>query len=131
MKLEEHKQKLRESLDVIDDSVEKGVLTRQRNIGFNLSAAAVDLLEMMLHKHNLIDPGFVVKHEWFNSDRKLSEKFDFDFPKKKEIFGLMHAIESKRNMLCYGKTQKLEVIQEALHDFQVLRNLFKELGINE
>lgn len=130
MKLEAHRDRLRESLNVIEECIERGVLERQRNIGFNTSAAAVDMLEMFFHKQNLIDPGFVIKHDWFTSEKRMKEKFNFDFPHKNEIIKLVCTIEAKRNILCYGKTQKLEVLQEVLHDFHALRQLFKEVGID-
>ena len=37
MKVEDHLRNFRESLEVIKESVEKGVQERQRNIGFNVS----------------------------------------------------------------------------------------------
>ena len=131
MKFKDHQERLKESLEVIEDCIEKGVVERQRTIGFNISAASADMLEMLLHKNNLIDPGFVIKHDWFNSERKVGEKLDFDFPNKKGIIKLMCAIEFKRNILCYGKTQKSEVLEEAIHDFTALKNIFKELGVND
>lgn len=131
MKLEEHKARLLESLSVIDECIEKGVTERQRNIGFNTSAAAVDMFEIFLHKNNLIDPGFVIKHEWFNSANKVRATFSYDFSHKKEIIALMSKIEGKRNVLCYGRTQQPEVIGELLRDFNVLRNLMKGEGIDE
>jgi len=116
---------------VIEECIEKGVIDRQRTIGFSISAGAVDMLEILLHKHNLIDPGVIIKHEWFNSERKVLEKLDFSFQNKDSIIKLMCAIETKRNMMCYGKTQKIEIIEQILHDFNVLRNILKEMGINE
>jgi hypothetical protein len=89
------------------------------------------MLEILLHKKSLIDPGFVVKHDWFDSKKKIEEKFPFDFPNKKEIFELMFRIESKRNLLCYGKPQKEEVILELLQEFNKLKEKFKEAGLDE
>ena len=131
MNTDDHYRQLRESLAVIDESIETGLLERQRNIGFNTSAACADMLEIYLHQLSLIDPGFVIKHEWFNSKNKLTEKFQFDFPHKNEIFTLIGKIEGKRNQLCYGKPQKIEVIQEVLSTFNQLKQLFQEVGVNE
>lgn len=131
MKLEAHQQRLRESIQVIEECIEKGIIERQRNIGFNTSAAAIDMLEMLLHTENCIDHGMVIKHDWFTSERKVKEKLSFDFSSKQEITRLICAIEAKRNILCYGKTQKAETLQELIKDFNVLRNIFKGLGINE
>ncbi len=131
MKIESHIEKLKESLEVIEESIEKGIVDRQRTIGFNTSAVAVDLLEILLHKNSLIDSGFMIKHDWFTSKNKVKEKFPFDFPKKDEMFTLIFKIEEKRNILCYGKPQRVEIVQELIEDFNKLKDLFKEVGINE
>lgn len=131
MKIEDHRKQLKESLDVIRESIEKGLLERQRNIGFNTSAASSDLLEILLHKNNLIDPGFIVKHEWFNSPNKVKDKFPFDFPRKKEILVLMQEIESARNTLCYGKPQEIEILIKITERFNRLKTIFREVGVNE
>ena len=131
MKIETHLKNLKESFEVIEESIEKGLVERQRNIGFNTSAACIDMLEMLLHKHDLIDPGFVIKHEWLKSSNKIKEKFPFDFPKKNEIISLMSKIEEKRDVLCYGKPQKIEILQEVIKNFNELKKKFKEAGLNE
>ncbi|MBS3151573.1 hypothetical protein J4443_04295 [Candidatus Woesearchaeota archaeon] len=116
---------------MINESIEKGIVERQRTIGFNTSAASADMLEILLHKESLIDPGFVLKHEWLKSKNKIEEKLPFKFPKKKEIIDLMFKIEEKRNLLCYGKPQKEENVQEVINDFNKLKEIFKKGGINE
>ena len=131
MKIEDHLKNLKESLEVIDESIEKGIAERQRNIGFNASASSIDMLEIFLHKNSLIDPGFLIKPEWFNSKRKIEEKFPFDFDKKTEIFILISKIEEKRNILCYGKPQKLELIQEVIENLNKLKELFRGVGLSE
>jgi len=131
MKIERHLENLKESLAVIEESVIKGLVERQRTIGFHTSAASIDLLEILLHKNNLIDIGFIIKHEWLKSKNSIKEKFPFGFPKKEEILDLTYKIEEKRNVLCYGKPQKIEIIQEVLDNFNQLKKLFKEAGINE
>ena len=131
MKIESHLENLKESLAVIEESIVKGLIERQRTIGFHTSAACIDLLEIFLHKHSLIDPGFIIKHEWLKSKNSIKEKFPFEFLKKEEILDLIYKIEEKRNALCYGKPQKIETIQEVLNNFNQLKRLFKEVGINE
>lgn len=131
MKIESHLESLKESLAVIEESIIKGLIERQRTIGFHASAASIDLLEILLHKNNLIDQGFIIKHKWLKSKNAIKEKFQFYFPKKEEILDLIYKIEEKRNILCYGKPQKLEIIQEVLENFNKLKKLFREAGINE
>ena len=131
MKIEDHLKNLKESLEVIEESIEKGLIERQRNIGFNTSAACADMLEILLHKKDLIDPGFIIKHEWLKSKNKIIEKFPFNFPNKKEILDLTYKIEEKRDVLCYGKPQKIEIINEVLENFNRLKEKFREVGLNE
>ena len=131
MRIEDHYKSLTESVEVLQESIQKGILERQRTIGFNASAAAIDLLEIFLHKKNFIDPGFVIKHEWFNSSRKLEEKFSFEFLRKKEIFWLIQKIEASRTILCYGNPHKEETIHEVLDAFNKLRIIFQEVGTDE
>ncbi len=131
MRIEDHLRNLQESLQVIEESIEKGLVERQRNIGFNTSAACADMLEILLHKNNLIDPGFVIKHDWLKSKNKTNEKFSFNFPQKESILSLIFTIEEKRNILCYGKPQKVEFIQEIVNNFNSLKQIFREVGINE
>ena len=131
MKIEDHIRNLRESLQVIEESIEKGLLDRQRNIGFNASAASADMIEIFLHKNNLIDPGFVVKHDWLASKNKIKEKFPFDFPNKQEILELASKIEEKRNTLCYGKPQRIELLQETINNLNKLKTILKLEGLDE
>ena len=129
MKIESHYKSLKESLELIEESVQKGILERQRTIGFHCSAAAVDMLEIFLHKSRLIEPGAIIKHDWFSSSNKIKSKFSYDFPEKKKIISLMLRLEEKRNIICYGKPQKKEVIEEYIFLFRELEKIFRNLGV--
>ncbi|MBI2667111.1 hypothetical protein HYX13_05870 [Candidatus Woesearchaeota archaeon] len=131
MKTENHLRSIQESLEVIEECIEKGLEARQRTLGFSLSAVCADLLELLLHRLDLIDQGFMVKHEWLKSKNKVAEKLLFDFPKKKEILTIIAEIEEKRNILCYGSPQKSEVIKNLIEKFNELKKLFKDAGIHE
>lgn len=126
MRIEDHKKRLEESLKAIEENIEKGIVERQRNIGFNTSAAATDMLEILLHKKSLIDQGTVIKHEWLKSKKSIKNKLPFEFPNKEEIMELIFKIEEKRNVLCYGKPQKAETIQELIENFNKLRDILKK-----
>jgi len=129
MKIEDHLRNINESLEVIRESIEKGLQERQRNIGFNVSVASVEMLEVHLHNLNLINPGTVLKHEWFASTRQANERLPFDFKDKEKIFSLLNSIESKRNNLCYGKPRPIEEIQAILNDFNKIKSLLESRGL--
>ena len=86
------------------------------------------MLEIMLHKENLIDPGFIIKHEWFASKNKIKEKFTFNFKEKEKILELISNIEKERNKLCYGKSQPEETIANVIKSFNELRKKFEVLS---
>ncbi len=131
MKIEDHIVRLKESFDVLEENIKRGIIERQQVIGFSTSSASAEMLEIFLHKKNLIDPGFIIKHEWLKSKNRTEEKFPFDFPNKNKIFELICKIEEKRNVLCYGKPQKEEVIRDVINNFNELKRIFKEEGVNE
>ena len=131
MRIEDHKARLIESIKLIEESIERGLLERHRTIGFNTSAAAADMLEMLLHKLHLIDQGFIIKHEWLKSKNAAERKLPFSFPKKKEVLGLILKIEEKRNILCYGKPQKIELLREVITYFNKLKHVIKEAGLDD
>ncbi|MBI4155570.1 hypothetical protein HY498_05835 [Candidatus Woesearchaeota archaeon] len=126
-----HLESLKELFEEIAEGIEKGIEKRQKIIGFCTSSACVDLLEILLHKNNLIDPGFIVKHQWLKSKNKLKEKLPFDFPNKKEILDLIFKIEEKRDILCYDKPQNKEIIQETINNLNILKEKFHEAGLDE
>ena len=127
MKNEDHLRQLKESIREIEKAVIEGVKEKQRTIGFNTSAGAIDMLEIILHQKRLLDVGAMIKHEWFNSDRKISEKFTSDFPRKDIIIGLIKKIESVRNIFCYGKLQPEEEIKKIIEHFNDLKKIFVEV----
>ena len=129
MKIESHLENLKESIKEIEDAITEGLTKKQRTLGFHTSAAAIDILEIILHEKNLIDPGFVIKHEWFNSKRKISEKFSFDFPNKKEVIMLITNIENIRTKLCYGRRQDKKILEDLIKNFNKLKDIF--LGVTK
>ena len=129
MKIEDHLRNINESLDVIKESIQKGLQERQRNIGFNTSVAAVEMLEIFLHKENIINPGAIIKNDWFSSLRKSNEKLEFEFPEKEKIIKLLCEIETKRNLLCYGTPKPVQEIESVLNSFYKIKDLFEKLGV--
>ena len=129
MNIDKHLERVKESIEVIDESITKDIKKRQRTIGFSVSAASADLFEIFLHQNKLIDPGFIVKHEWFKSKNKVNDKFSFDFEDKEEILRLMYSIEEKRDSLCYGIPKEEEFIMEVIIKFNELKKIFKNKGV--
>ena len=129
MNIEKHYERLGESLEVLDESISKDIIRRQRTIGFNCSVASSDMLEIYLHEKNLIDPGFLIKHEWFKSKNKIKEKFPFDFENKEKILFIIEKIEDKRNSLCYGSPKEEKIVREVIENFNKLKRLFNEMGV--
>ena len=129
MASESHKRAIRESLETISESIIKGVVERQRNIGFHCSVAAVDILEVFLHSQNLINPGVVLKHNDFSSVRRVKEKLDFDFKNKDEVISLICELERVRNLLCYGKARERAFVEGYVLIFNKLLKIFDEMGV--
>ena len=129
MKIEDHLRNIKESIEVIEESIQKGIQDRQRNIGFNTSVAGVEMLEVFLHKENLLHPSLILKHEWFNSEKIAYEKLPFEFPDKKKIINLLCRIQEKRNILCYSKKRPLLEIQASLNYFNELKQFFESRGL--
>ena len=126
---ENHIRIIKEGFSAIQWAIDQGIEDKQTTIGFNASLISVNLLEIYLHRNNLIKVDNILKHEWFGSKNKIKEKLDFNFENKENILQLIFNIEEKRNILCYGKKQKLEKINEILENFYKLKNLFESMGV--
>ncbi len=126
MKNEDHLRQLKESIQEIERAIIEGISEKQRTIGFNTSAGAIDMLEIILHKNKILDTSVVMKHEWFNSERKIAEKLSMEFPRKSEIIPIIKKIQSVRNIFCYGKKQPESSIRETIDAFNTLKTIFVE-----
>lgn len=131
MNIEDHVNRIKDSLKTIDSCIQDDLVARQRSIAFSASAVSADLLEIYFHKNNFIKAGTQVQHNWLKSKKKLLEKYTFDFPRKEEVFNLLFRLEKERDRLCYGKTHPEEVVIEFLEIFNKIKTIFRELGINE
>ncbi len=127
MKNEDHLRNLKESVQEIEKAIIEGISEKQRTIGFNASTGAIDMLEIILHKSKVLDTSAMMKHEWFNSERRIAEKLKENFPRKDEIIPLIKKIQSVRNIFCYGKKQPLSSIRETVENFNTLKKIFMEV----
>lgn len=130
MKTEEHLRAVKESMEVIKEAVQVGLELRQLTIGFHCSAAAVHMLELFLHQHQAIDLGKVIKHDIFASREKVERLLPEDFPDKASIIPLLVQLETKRNLLCYGKVRPKEEVEEYLRVFHSVRSFFDARKVN-
>lgn len=135
--IEEHKRKIQEHLDEIADAIEEGIEKKPVTIGFHCSACSIQFLELYLHASGRISIGKVVKHDWFKRPKEgqkieplIERKLQIDFPKKKEIYGLIYKLEEERNILMYGKPVG-EQVKKVLNVFMMLKGIFQELLKNE
>ena len=101
---------------------------KAKTISFTICSASTHMMEILLHKEGLLDPGAGLKHEWFKS-KKISEKLDFDFPKKEKILNLLKLIQEKRNDLCYGSPRTEEEILEFINKFNELKEIMESFGV--
>lgn len=135
--IEEHKKKIKEHFEEIEDAIEEGIEKKPITIGFHCSACSIQFLEFYLHVTNKISIGKVVKHDWFKRPKLaqkkeplIERKLQAEFPKKQEIYNLIYDLEDERNTLMYGKPVE-EQIKKVLETFSKLKEIFKELFKNE
>lgn len=128
--LEVHMKSAKEMLDDIDEKVRSGLaVERQKLVGFAASETACDLLAILLHRKNLISPGFNVNHRFFASDRMAKERFGFEFPAKDRLLPLMVKQEEYRGLLCYGRERGEKLVMEAIGNVNKIREIVdKEAG---
>jgi len=131
MKIDGHLEILKEVFLTIDTCIDKGIEQFQRTIGFQTSLGAVEMLELYLHKKNLFSLSARINHAWMKSQNKIREKIAFEFPRKQEIIELLYYIEKNRDELCYGKKVDPLRIAEQLEYFNRLKEIFREVGLDE
>jgi len=135
--IEEHKKKIIEHLDEINDAIDQGIERKPVTIGFHCSACSIQFLELYLHIVNKIPIGKIVKHDWFKRPKPeqkketiIERKLSVNFNKKQEIYELIYTLEEERNSLMYGKPAK-EQIKKVIETFFKLKEIFMELYKNE
>lgn len=127
--LEEHKRKIREHLKEIEDAIDDGFENKPITIGMHTSLCAVELLEMHLHKLNLISTGKTLKHNWFEKPKPgqkitplIERKLPVNFEDKDKIYTYIYNIEEVRDNLIYGKNFPV-LTKQALENFVELKKL--------
>ncbi len=130
--LEIHKAHIKEHIQELTDAIAMGIEKRPATIGLHISACAIELLEIYLHKTGKISSGAMIKHEWFKAptaNQKIiplaERKLPVQFQDKEKILSLMYIIEEERNKLIYGKPS-IPTITTSLNAFQKLHETIKE-----
>ena len=130
--LAEHKRRIKEHLEEINDAIDIGIQNKPITIGFHCSACACELLEFYLHKLGVISTGKIIKHNWFKRPQQeqkivplIERKLAVHFPNKEKIYNLIYAIEENRDNLVYGKVIKTQ-IEIVLTTFVKLKELLLE-----
>ena len=125
--IDEHKNKIQEHLEEIEDAIKEGIEKKPITLGFHCSACAIQFLELYLHAANKIPIGKVVKHDWFKRPKSgqkkeplIERKLSVEFLKKQEIYNLIYDLEDERNTLMYGKATEKQ-IKNVLETFNTER----------
>ncbi|HLD49099.1 MAG TPA: hypothetical protein VJB11_01945 [archaeon] len=126
MKIEEHKKALEEHERNIRRCINEGIEENQRNLGYNVSQASIELLSIYLLKISLVPVSVNFDHRIFKNSDYIKKNFSFDFENKEKILGIMRKIEEKRNLLCYGKRKPIKDVEEMIEFFN---NLKKIIGV--
>ena len=129
--IEEHEGKVKRLQEDINEKRNKGLLLeRQEIIGFVASELSTNLFAILMHKKHLIDRGFIINHRFFVSEKRANSVFNFDFKNKQEIIRLMVKQDEFRSKLCYGKSEEIDIVENALHNLKLLKQKIEE-GENE
>ncbi|VVB60553.1 Uncharacterised protein [uncultured archaeon] len=124
--IEEHIKNAKELLKDINEKVRSDLVAeRQKLIGFAASEISCDLFAVLLHKKNLVTPGFNVNHRFFASEKSARERFAYDFPKKSELLPLLIEQENYRNILCYGKSKERKTVEGAIKNLQKIKSIIE------
>ncbi len=113
--VEEHIKAVRALLKDVESKVRTGTIVEaQKIVGFSCSEASCDLFGILLHKKNLITPGFNINHRFFASEKIAKKKFSFDFQEKERLISMLVKQEGFRERLCYGKEKEKEVVEKCI-----------------
>jgi len=128
--IEVHKENARNLIEDIEEKLRLDVaIKRQKLVGFACSEASCELLSILLHKKNLISPGFNVNHRFFASEKIAKRRFDFDFPSKKNLILLLVKQDEYRTLLCYGKPKETKIVLDCTKNlFEIKKIIENKIG---
>lgn len=138
MHLEKHVEIVKEVLDDIQVALDdpRGLVSHQRRIAMMVPLGITEILEIYLHKLNIIKPGSRIKHEWLKRKeartriekqciKKLDNINDID-----TIITIAKEVELDRNDMAYGAPIGDEAILKSNIErfFKILGIVEKEIG---
>ncbi len=128
--IEVHFENARSLIEDIEEKLRLDVaVKRQKLVGFACSEASCEILSILLHKKNLITPGFNINHRFFASEKIAKRRFDFDFSEKNKIIPLLVKQDEYRTLLCYGKPKETKVVTDCIKNlFEIKKIIEKEVG---
>ncbi len=135
MKKERHEEALQEVFDEIETASKdsRGLVAHQRRLAFSLSIGATNLLELYLHKLNLIKEGSKINHQWFKRKKErvfeqlqnqITSPID-SVPKIDYIIEIIIKIEEKRDDIAYGAPATEKLLQNKINLFFELKEIVK------
>lgn len=127
---EEHRKIIRELIEDLNEKIRSDLIVqRQKIVGFSTSEISCNLLELFLHRNNLVSPGFKVNHRFFTSEKSAIKKLGFDFPEKNTLISFLISQEKYRTLLCYGRNKDRETVEESIKTMQSIKKAIeKEMG---
>ena len=135
MRIEKHQEVLKEVLDEIETALKdkRGLLAHQRRLAFSLSLGMSNIIELYLHKLNLIKEGSKINHLWFRSKKeKVFENLQKQvtvpansIPNINKIIEIANKIEEKRDDIAYGAPTTEEILQQKINLFFELKEVAK------
>jgi hypothetical protein len=138
MQEEKHSDALREVMKTIDDALKSSnILEHKRRLTSMLSIGVQHIVELYLHRLNVIKPGAQVKHEWFRlGDNNIIIKFNGITTKPydnirhlSEMTALANKIEINRNEMLYGSPRVTkDMLLEKIDYFLEIKKIVEETG---
>ena len=135
MRSEKHEEIIKEVIEEIETALKdpRGLLPHQRRLAFTLSLGAVNILELFLHKSNLIKEGSKIDHRLFKKNKeKILEQLQkqvtsqvISIENLTKLIELISKIEEKRDDLAYGAPSTEKILREKINLFLDLKRLSK------
>ena len=135
MKIEKHKEILKEVLDEIESALKdnRGLVSHQRRLAFSLSLGSVNLIEIYLRTLDVMKEGSKINHMWFKRKNDTIKDYmqkQITVPLRSvadidKIIEIAFKIEEKRDDLAYGAPSTEKLLQEKINLFFELKKVVK------